>query len=235
MARNGKGLPSSVQQAAVDAFLKKVAAAPVAPHEGRGRLLFALDATASREPTWRQACRIQAEMFREAAALGGLDIQLAFYRGFAEFRASPWTSHGDALLRWMADVHCVGGQTQLRKVLDHALAETRVRKLNAVVFVGDCMEEDVDRLSAKSGELGLLGVPLFIFHEGDDPVAAQAFAGFARLSGGACCRFDASSSDQLRDLLRAVAVYAAGGRPALKDFSARRGGIALRLIEQVRS
>ena len=33
----------------------------------RGRLVFALDATMSRQPTWDMACALQADMFREAA------------------------------------------------------------------------------------------------------------------------------------------------------------------------
>lgn len=207
---------------------------PSANQVGRGRLLFALDATASREPTWREAARIQADMFREAASLGGLTIQLAYYRGFAEFAATPWLGDAEALLRSMNRVRCLGGNTQIGKVLDHAIAESRARKINAVVFVGDCMEEDVDALCRQAGELGLLGVPLFLFHEGDDAVAGRAFAQMARLSGGACCRFDAASPQQLRDLLGAVAAYAAGGRRALGDYSARHGGIARLLTSQVK-
>ena len=96
------------------------------------------------------------------------------------------------------------------------------------------MEEDVEQLSHKAGQLGLLGVPVFLFHEGGDPVAARAFEHFARLSGGACCPFDSRSADQLRDLLSAVAVYAAGGRNALESYGARRGGEIKRLTSQLR-
>ena len=55
----------------------------------------------------------------------------------------------------------------------------------------------------------------------------------ARLSGGACCPFDAGSARQLRELLRAVAVYAAGGQRALEDYSRRTGGEVLRLTRQL--
>jgi hypothetical protein len=219
----------------VNAFLRQLAATPaVRPAPGeRGRLLFALDATASRQPAWDRACHIQGEMFRETAALGGLDVQLAFYRGFGEFDASVWFDRADDLLKKMTAVTCLGGRTQIGKVLKHALAESKRRKINAVVFVGDSMEEDVDALCHKAGELGLLGVPIFIFHEGRDRKAADAFRQIARLTQGACCPFDANSAQQLRELLSAVAVYAAGGRLALEDYSRRTGGATLLLTQQV--
>jgi len=220
---------------AVDAFLRQLAATPAArPASGqRGRLLFALDATASRQPTWDRACHIQGEMFKETAALGGLDVQLAFYRGFGEFEASAWFDRADDLLKKMTAVSCLGGKTQIGKVLKHALAESRRQKINAVVFVGDCMEEAIDALCHKAGELGLLGVPVFIFHEGRDRKAAEAFRQIAHLTHGACCPFDANSAQQLRELLSAVAVYAAGGRLALEDYSRRAGGATLLLTQQV--
>ena len=219
----------------VDAFLRQLAGTPaVRPAPGqRGRLLFALDATASRQPTWDRACHIQGEMFKETAALGGLDVQLAFYRGFGEFEASAWFDRADDLLKKMTAVICLGGKTQIGKVLKHALAESKRQKINAVVFVGDSMEEDIDVLCHKAGKLGLLGVPVFIFHEGRDRRAAEAFRQIARLTHGACCPFDANSAQQLRELLSAVAVYAAGGRLALEDYSRRAGGATLLLAQQI--
>ncbi len=217
----------------VDAFLRKVAAAPNPVRSERGRLVFALDATASREATWRRAQAIQADMFQAAARVGTLDVQLVYYRGMGECRAGKWTADPDRLLAQLRSVDCLGGETQIGKVLSHALAETARARIHAVVFVGDCMEEDVDELCAKAGQLGVLGVPLFLFHEGDDPAAARAFAQMAKLSGGACCRFDAASADQLRDLLSAVAVFAAGGRAALMDYGRARGGAAALLTDQM--
>lgn len=227
---------SDAKDAEVDAFLKKVRAIqPAQPGiGGRGRLVFALDATASRQPAWDRAMHLQADMFRETQALGGLDIQLVFYRGYGECKASKWYSEADALLRAMTGVTCLAGRTQIRKVLKHGLAETKKRKVNALVFVGDAMEEDVDELGHLAGELGLLGLPCFLFHEGGDPLVRNVFEQVARLSGGACCAFDASAAQQLRDLLSAVAVYAAGGHKALADFSTKRGGVTRLLTSQVR-
>ena len=227
-------LPDRPAAGAVDAFLKKLAAMPVVRAAGaRGRLMFSLDATASRQPTWDNACELQAEMFAEAAGLGGLDVQLIYYRGFGEFQASPWLGDSAELTRRMTGVRCLGGRTQIAKVLSHAIAETRAKRVNALVFVGDAMEEAIDELCHLAGQLGVLGLPVFLFHEGRDPVAEAAFQQIARISGGACCPFDAASARQLRELLRAVAVYAAGGRRALEDFSRSTGGHALLLTRQL--
>lgn len=226
-------VPEKSTNAEVADFLNKVAATTRKTGSGkRGRLVFAMDATASREPTWDRACHIQGEMFRETSALGGLEVQLVYYRGFGECRASRWAGNAQELLRFMTSVRCLGGQTQIRKVLSHAIKETGKRKVDAVIFVGDAMEEDIDQLCHLAGELGLLGVPVFLFHEGRDPIVRRAFEQIARLSGGAYCPFDAGSAQQLRDLLSAVAVYAAGGREALLDFEGSHGGM-LRLTQQL--
>jgi hypothetical protein len=234
MAGSNKDLPQKSSKAAVDAFVERVRSAPVVKPAGeRGRLIFGMDATASREPTWDQACQIQGEMFSTTAALGGLDIQLCYYRGFGEFEASPWLSSADALLGRMTSVTCRGGRTQIEKILRQAIAQTRQRKVQALVFVGDCMEEDADHLCHLSGQLGVLGVPVFLFHEGEEPEAARTFKEIARLTRGAYCAFDASSAGQLRDLLSAVAVYAAGGRKALRDFSRQHGELLQQLARQL--
>ena len=223
-------LPARSSSAEVDAFLRNVAAiTPARRTAVRGRLLFAMDATASREPTWDRACRIQGEMFTEAARVGGLAVQLCHYGGFNGFEATPWLTSSDSLLHHMSAVRCAAGITQIERVLHHAKSEAGRARVNAVVFVGDCVEEDVDRLCAAAGPLRLLSVPVFVFHEGHDPVAGRAFRAIASLTGGAYCRFDASSAAELRDLLRAVAVYAAGGREALEDLGRREGG-AIKLL-----
>lgn len=227
-------LPSQAP-GAVDAFLAHVAATPVtAPGAaGGGRLMFALDATASREDTWAEAQKLHADMFDAAAALGGLAVQLVYYRGLGECRAAGWTADPGRLHALLSKVDCVGGETQIGRVLRHALDEAAKGPVHAVVFVGDCMEENVDHLCRLAGELGLRGVPLFVFHEGHDEMAARAFTQMARLSGGACCRFDLAAPEQLRALLRAVATYAAGGRPALAELGRREGGMVLQLTHQM--
>ena len=234
MSDTDKDLPQKSSRAAIDAFVKRVRSTPALKSgQQRGRLMFAMDATASREPSWDRACRIQGEMFSETAALGGLDIQLCYYRGYGEFETSPWLSSADALLQRMTSVTCRGGITQIEKLLRQAIEQHKQKKVQALVFVGDCMEEDVDRLCHLAGQLGLLGLPVFMFHEGSDPVARRAFKEIARLTRGAYCAFDASSAGQLRDLLSAVAVYAAGGQKALQDFTKGRNQVVQQLTRQL--
>ena len=220
----------------VDSFLKQIKSTPPATRgDARGRLLFAMAATASREPLWDRACHIQAQMFEETVALGGLDVQLAYYRGFMEFSSTPWTRNAKDLLGHMTGLRCAAGHTQISRVLEHARQETRRRSINALVFVGDCMEENPDTLCRLAGELGILHVPVFVFQDGHDGIAERTFRKGARLRGGAWSRFDLDSAGQLRDLLCAVAVYAAGGKRALENFSERRGGVVLKLSHQIGS
>ncbi len=219
----------------VRAFLDQVQAMPrVREKAARGRLLFAMDATASREPTWDMACQIQGDMFAESATLGGLDVRLLFYRGFRELKTTPWVSSAAKLIPYMTRVRCLGGQTQLERMLDYAIRLTREDKIDAMVFVGDALEEEIDAVCAKAGELGMLGVRCFVFQEGQLDYAERGFRQIAKLTRGAYCRFDAGSAAQLKALLGAVAVYAAGGRQALLSHGDARGGEVLRIAHQVR-
>jgi hypothetical protein len=234
-SRNSKQPVPTSPRAEIDAFIQRARTlAPPAEPGTRGRLIFALDATMSRQPTWDTASQLQADMFREAASIGGLDVQLVYYRGFAECRSSPWVSDGGRLAGLMTRITCEGGHTQIGKILAHAKRETEKARVQALVFVGDAMEEKIDDLAAAAGELGLRGVPAFMFHEGADPVAEQAFREIARLTRGAYCRFNLSSAHELGELLRAAAVYAAGGIKALADLSARRSAGAQKLLAQMK-
>ena len=218
----------------IDAFLAKVRSMPssVAPGQ-RGRLVFALDATMSRQPTWDAACRLQADMFHEAGSIGGLDVQLVYFRGLAECRSSGWVAQPEKLASLMERIDCRGGHTQIGKVLTHLKRESEQKKVQAMVYVGDAMEEAIDDLCAKAGELGLLGIPVFMFQEGHDAIAQQDYREIARLSRGAYGRFAPGAAQELAELLRAAAAYAAGGMKALSDLSARRHGGAQKLLSQM--
>ena len=229
----GRAPAATATRAEVDAFLAKVKTlAPSTQSGGRGRLIFALDATMSRQPTWDTACHLQAEMFREASAIGGLDVQLVYYRGMSECRASSWVSDAKQLAGLMERIDCRGGHTQIGRMLAHARKENERQRVRALVFVGDAMEEKLDDLCAIAGELGLTGVPAFLFQEGDDPIATTAFREIARLSNGAYCRFSQGSARELAELLRAVATYAAGGYAALE--AAPRSSGAAKLLAQLK-
>ena len=210
----------------IAAFVKRTQALQAATRPQQGRLIFALDATASRQPTWNAACEIQAEMFNEVS---GLNVQLVYYRGLSECSRSAWVASGDRLAGLMQRIRCRSGVTQIGKVLSHARTETQKNRVAALVFVGDAMEESPDDLAAIARELGTRGVPVFMFQEGDDPEVERAYREIARLSHGAHCRFSAGAAHQLAQLLRAVAAYATGG---IKALEARPE--AAKLLEQLR-
>jgi hypothetical protein len=236
MGKEGEITRPVSQKAEIDAFLSQVRALGPRTGGGRGRLAFALDATMSRQPTWDMACQLQSEMFDEAGQAGGLDVQLVYYRGLSECAASPWVSEPKRLAGLMQKIVCEGGQTQIRRVLEHVQKESKTQKVHALVFVGDCMEEPIDEVCALAGKLGLMGVPIFVFQEGGEPIAERAFKEIARLTKGAWCPFDSGAAQQLRELLRAAAAYATGGHKALSDLSKRRGGAgALRLLGQMKA
>ena len=218
----------------IDAFLARVREmAPSVSAGQRGRLAFALDATMSRQPTWDSACQLQAQMFEETGRIGGLDVQLVYFRGLNECRASEWVAQPERLGALMEKIDCRGGHTQIGWILRHVRKESERRKVQALVYVGDAMEEPIDDLCKAAGELGLLGVPVFMFQEGGDPVAENAFREIARLSRGAYARFAPGAAQELAELLRAAAAYAAGGMKALTDLSARQSGGAQKLLRQM--
>src|SRR5215831_20510770 len=220
--------PQNQSTTEIDAFLKDLVENRAPPRHGR--LIFALDATASRQPTWDTACTLQADMFREVAAIGQLDMQLLYYRGLGECRASRWISNPTQLAKTMSQIMCAAGETQIGKVLTHTQKETKLLQVSALAFVGDAMEENPDTLAHKAGELGQLKVPVFMFQEGRDRKVEQAFRNIAKLTHGAYCRFDSGAAHQLAELLRAVAAFAAGGMPAL---ATQHNPSAIKLLSQL--
>jgi hypothetical protein len=223
--------PTAPSSTEVDAFLSKMQGlAGQTPAIG-GRLIFALDATASRQPMWDTACQIQAEMFREVAAVGELSVQLVYYRGLAECRSSRWVSQPEHLSGLMERIDCRMGHTQIGKVLAHARRESELLRVQALVFVGDAMEENPDDLTQHAVALGKAGVPAFMFQEGTDQKVEAAFREIVRLTKGAYCRFDPGAARQLAELLKAVAVYATGGLTALAE---RTDAGAIKLLTQLR-
>ena len=216
----------------IDAFLNRAAKVPSVA-QAKGRLIFAIDATASRLPTWNRATEIQSDMFGVAQSIGGLAVQLVYFRGAGEFNASDWTASPTVLANRMREVGCRSGFTQICRVLAHAAAEAGQTKVGALVYVGDAFEEDPDAAAAEAGRLALLGVPAFMFHEGDDPHAGAVFRDIARLTKGVYARFDSGAAKQLRDLLMAAAIYATGGAVALREHARKKGGEFLRIADQM--
>ena len=205
----------------VSAFVQKVGlmARPNASEDGR--LLFGMDATMSRQPTWDMAVSLQAGMFEAIPKDAHLQVQLIYFRGLGECRASKWATDGTSLANMMSRIDCRGGHTQILKVLKHARKEHGRQRINALVYIGDAMEEKIDDLVQAAGELGLRGVPVFLFQEGNDPAAESAFREIARVTRGGWFRFDRSSASVLARLLSSIAVYAAGGLKALENRGTR--------------
>ncbi len=211
---------SASGRAEISAFLE--AARKVRPAgAGAGRLVFALDATMSRQPTWDMAVTMQGAMFDAARDVGGLAVQLVYYRGLSECRASRWVSDAATLKDLMVRIDCRGGHTQIGRVLRHVSQEHSKAKVSALVFIGDAMEEGVDTLVQTAGEMGLRGIPAFMFQEGNDASVERAFREIAKVSGGAWFRFDRNSADVLSRLLQSIAVYASGGFKALENRGTR--------------
>ena len=229
-SRAGGLEPAGSPRTEIDAFLER-AGKIAPPSQARGRLIFALDATMSRQPTWDLACQLQGEMFDTASAVGGLSVQLVYFRGIGESRASPFVANAGALRDLMVKIDCRGGHTQIAKVLGHVRREAEKKPVAALAYIGDAMEENPDQLCQIAGEIGLLGVRAFLFHEGRDPAAERTFREIARLTGGAYLPFNSASAAELRSLLGAVATYAAGG---LKALETSKGAGARLLLPHLR-
>ena len=215
----------------LDNFLADMMAAKKSDVAATGRLIFALDATMSRQETWDAACSMQGDMFRTVASIGGLNVQLVYYRGLDECRASRWVTDPEQLAKLMTKISCHAGHTQIGKVLTHAKRETGLLKVAVVVFVGDAFEEDADEIVPLAQELGQLNTPAFMFQEGTNRTVERVFRDIAKASGGAYCRFDEGSADQLRELLKLVATFAVGGVAALE---ASKSADAVKLLSQLK-
>lgn len=223
--------PAASMKSEIDRFLNAAAGLPA--RQAGARLVFALDATMSRQPTWDLAQSLQGEMFETAATLGGLSVQLVYFRGFSECKASPFLDRGEGLAACMMGISVRAGRTQIGKVLRHVRDAARSERIGALVYIGDAMEESAETLARLAGEFGLLGVKAFMFQEGHDPAAEQAFRRIAALSGGAYAAFDANAAKRLKALLGAAAAYAAGGVPALEARASADSEASL-LLSQMR-
>jgi hypothetical protein len=225
----------NVGQSKVDAFLEKATGRP----QGVGRLIFAIDATASRGPTWDMARGLMGDMVREVSSIGRLEMQLVYFRGGSDGReecsASNWTMDAAQFAKTMAGVDCKAGYTQISRALGHARREAAKTRVGAVVLIGDgCepIEDNLDRLLPEASELGRLKTPVFAFLEGYSPEAEAGFRKIAELSGGAFGRFDAGGVNQLGELLRAAALVAVGGPQALDGRKDETSALLLRRMRR---
>jgi hypothetical protein len=136
------------------------------------------------------------------------------------------------LAAYMTGVTCRAGLTQIGRVFEHVLRESDKRKINAMVYVGDSVEELRGNLVPLARRLADQSIPIFLFQENDDPEAEQAFREIAKITGGAHCQFNQGSAAQLGELLRAIALFATGGIAALEQQGS--SAAARFLLEQLR-
>jgi hypothetical protein len=181
----------------------------------RPRLIFAVDATASREPAWVAARQVTDALVK--ALPGQLDVALAVHGGSRVHIFTEFTNEPAALRDRAAGVVCEAGLTRLLPILSVSLKQPAVR---VVVYIGDVFEENVAKGRQLTDAMGKQGIRLIVLHDTADPAArrdAELFWDLAKRTGGCVMPFDASSSGRLRDLLSAVAVYAVGGEKLLRE------------------
>jgi hypothetical protein len=233
-ARTG-GMLARLRSIATTAATAAAAALPAVGHAEppaetgappRPRLIFAVDATASREPAWAAARQVTDALVR--ALPGALDVALAVHGGSRVHTFTAFTNDANTLRDRAAGVGCVAGMTRLLPILSASLTRQAVR---VVIYIGDVFEENVLQGRRIADAMGAQGTRLIVLHDTADPAArrdAEVFWDLAKRTGGCVLPFDASASGRLRDLLSAVAVYAVGGEKLLR---ARRhdlpGAVAL--------
>lgn len=245
MSNEKKNLPAKSDKAgfldkvrrgkAISATSKQETLKKAITNDSRPRLLFAMDATASREQSWNVALEITGAMFE--AVPGALDVALAYHGGGRVREVTPFSSNAKAFLDKVQQVRCIAGVTALNQVLDRA---TQIGGLKALIYIGDCFEENSTLAVEFAQQLKLRGVRCFMFHDTssggqgyDVQTANTVFASIAQITGGALLPFDENSPDLVKALLEAIAVYAAQGIKALEQKRASLPAARL-LLEQIR-
>jgi hypothetical protein len=181
----------------------------------RPRLVFAVDATASREPAWSAARQVTDALVKTLP--GALDVALAVHGGSRVHTFTAFTSDANTLRDRAAGVTCQAGVTRLLPILAASLKQQRVQ---VVIYIGDVFEEGVIHGRRLADAMGAQGTKLIVLHDTADPTSrrdADVFWDLANRTGGCVLPFDASAPSRLRDLLSAVAVYAVGGEKLLRE------------------
>lgn len=220
---------------AASATPKQETLAKILANESRPRLLFTMDATASREASWNVAKEITGAMFE--AVPGALDVALAYHGGGRLQEITPFSPESKAFLDKVHMVRCTAGKTALNQILAQA---TQITRLKALIYVGDCFEDSPTDAVELAGQLKLRGVRCFLFHDAssktlgyDVETARTVFASIAKITGGALLPFDESSPQMVKALLEAISVYAAQGIKALEQKTKSLPAARL-LLQQIR-
>jgi hypothetical protein len=235
--RPGSGLAKPTAGGKQSAFLAKVRAAkaapPVAvaprahakaahieaalrPRAGRPRLVFAIDATASRQPAWEAARTTTDALFQ--ALPGQLDVALAVHGGSRVKLFTEFVSEPAALRDQASSVRCEAGMTRLVEIMERCRDASDVKVL---VYIGDVFEEGLEEAEQAATALRLRGTRVIVLHDRAQALqldaSAEAFQRIAQFTQGAVLPFDPSAVTALRALLEAVATLAVGGIKLLQE------------------
>ncbi len=122
---------------------------------GGPRLIFAVDATASREPAWTAARRVTDALVK--ALPGELDVALAVHGGSRVHTFTAFTKDAATLRDRAAGVACEAGLTRLLPILSASLKHQAVR---VVVYIGDVFEESLNQGRRLADAMGAQGTKL---------------------------------------------------------------------------
>jgi hypothetical protein len=208
--------------------LKKAAERP-----GRNRLVFAIDATASREGAWKVATEITSTRFESVP--DKIEVSLAYHGGGHIKELSPFSTNAKTFLDKLQQIRCIGGRTAFNDILDRVV---HLPGVACCVYIGDCFEEREADALALARQLKLKGIKMFIFHDTssseiyDTDHAARVFAKVVDICGGALMDFNDQSPKQAEEFLGAIALYAVGGRKLLEQQKGQLPG-AVKLLEKL--
>jgi len=178
--------------------------------ERRPRLVFGVDATASREPTWASAKSITDRMFE--AIPGALDVALAVHGAGQVHTFTEFSADVDQFRRQASAVRCQAGNTQLCELMQRTLDAGGVRVMS---YVGDAFEESRAEAYALADRFRLRGIKAVLLADAADEATLEVFREIADRTGGAVLDFRATELGLMGDLLAAVATLAIGGRKLL--------------------
>jgi len=186
------------------------AAAP-ATAARRPRLVFAVDATASREATWRSAQQITNKMF--GVIPDALDVALAVHGGGDVHTFTAFSADVGEFGKRAAAVTCRSGTTRLGDIMTRTLEAGGVRVMS---YIGDAFEEDVDEVLDLAARFRLRGIQAVMLADGADGDTLAVFEQIAERTGGAVLDFRSGDLDLMGELLAGVASLAIGGRRLLE-------------------
>jgi hypothetical protein len=179
-----------------------------AQNRPRARLVFAVDATASRSAAWDTARRVTDTLFQ--ALPGQLDVALAVHGGDRVHTFTEFVSDPNVLRDTAAGISCVGGHTKLIDIMQRT---SDARDVKVLLYIGDSFEESIEQAREAADALKARGVRLIVLHDlpGENKAAGDVFADLARRADGLVLPFDAGAAARIREILEAVAVLAVGG------------------------